>query len=94
MVAVGLVDEVRALVDAGYSPEKPPLSTIGYKQIAAYLRGAITLADAISQAKQESRRLAKRQLTWFRREQEIVWLDPERGADDALALFEKFFKRR
>jgi tRNA dimethylallyltransferase len=94
MVAVGLVDEVRALVDAGYSPEKPPLSTIGYKQIAAYLRGAITLADAISQAKQESRRLAKRQLTWFRREQEIVWLDPERGADDALALFEKFFRRR
>ncbi len=41
MVAAGLVDEVRALVDAGYSPEKPPLSTIGYKQIAAYLRGEI-----------------------------------------------------
>jgi len=50
------------------------------------------LADAIALAKQESRRLAKRQLTWFRREPEIVWLDPERGADDALALFEKFFQ--
>jgi len=43
-------------------------------------------------AKQESRWLAKRQLTWFRREPEIVWLDPERGARDASALFEKFFR--
>jgi tRNA dimethylallyltransferase len=93
MVAAGLVEEVRALIEAGYSPEKPPLSTIGYKQIAAYLRGEMTLADATALAKQESRRLAKRQLTWFRREPEIVWLDPERGANDALALFDKFFRR-
>ena len=93
MVAAGLVEEVRALTQAGYSPEKPPLSTIGYKQIASHLRGEMTLADAIALAMQESRRLAKRQLTWFRREPEIVWLDPERGADDALALFEKFFRR-
>jgi tRNA dimethylallyltransferase len=93
MVAAGLVEEVRALIQTGYSPEEPPLSTIGYKQIAAYLRGELTLDDAIALAKQESRRLAKRQLTWFRREPEIVWLDPERGANDALALFEKFFRR-
>jgi tRNA dimethylallyltransferase len=91
MVAAGLVEEVRALVEAGYSPGKPPLSTIGYKQISAYLRGEATLADAVAMAKQESRRLAKRQLTWFRREPEIVWLDPERRARDAAALFEKFF---
>ena len=83
----------RALVAAGYSPERPPLSTIGYKQIAAYLRGEIALDDAIAQAKQESRRLAKRQLTWFRREPNVVWLDPERGAQDALSSFEKFFRR-
>jgi tRNA dimethylallyltransferase len=93
MVAAGLVEEVRALVTAGYSPGKPPLSTIGYKQIAAYLRGEIALDDAIAQAKQESRRLAKRQLTWFRREPNVVWLDRERGAQDALAMFEKFFRR-
>ncbi len=91
MVAAGLISEVRALIEAGYSPERPPLSTIGYKQIAAHLRGEIALADAIAQAKQESRRLAKRQITWFRREPEIVWLDAERGAQDALALFGKFF---
>jgi tRNA dimethylallyltransferase len=94
MVAAGLVAEVRALIESGYSPEKPPLSTIGYKQIAAHLRGEMTLADAVALAKQESRRLAKRQLTWFRREPEIVWLDPERGAQDACGLFEKFFATR
>jgi tRNA dimethylallyltransferase len=93
MVAAGLVEEVRALVEAGYSPDKPPLSTLGYKQMAAHLRGELALADAVALAKQESRRLAKRQLTWFRREPEIVWLDPERGVQDALALFEKFFRR-
>ena len=91
MIAAGLEGEVRALIEAGYSPGKPPLSTIGYKQIASHLRGEIALADAVAMAKQESRRLAKRQITWFRREPEIVWLDPERGAQDALALFEKFF---
>jgi tRNA dimethylallyltransferase len=91
MIAAGFVEEVRALIAAGYAPEKPPLSTIGYKQIVAHLRGEMTLADAISLAKRDSRRLAKRQLTWFRREPEIVWLDPERAAQDALALFEKFF---
>jgi len=93
MVAGGLVAEVRTLIDAGYSPDQPPLSTIGYKQIAAYLRGEIALDDAVAQARQESRRLAKRQLTWFRREPQIVWLDPERGAQDALAFFGKFFRR-
>ncbi len=91
MIAAGLAGEVRALIEAGYSPEKPPLSTIGYKQIASHLRGEIALADAVALAKRESRRLAKRQMTWFRREPEIVWLDPERGAQDAFALFEKFF---
>jgi tRNA dimethylallyltransferase len=91
MIAAGFVEEVRALIAAGYAPEKPPLSTIGYKQIVAHLRGEMTLVDAISLAKRDSRRLAKRQLTWFRREPEIVWLDPERAAQDALPLFEKFF---
>jgi len=93
MIAAGFVEEVRALMDAGYSPEKPPLSTIGYKQIVAHLRGETPLDEAISIAKRDSRRLAKRQITWFRHEPEIVWLDPERAAQDALARFENFFRR-
>jgi tRNA dimethylallyltransferase len=91
MIAAGLLDEVRALLDAGYSPGKPPLSTIGYKQLAAHLRGELALDDAIALAMQESRRLAKRQLTWFRREPGIAWLDAARGAHDALAMFGEFF---
>jgi tRNA dimethylallyltransferase len=67
------------------------LCTIGYKEIAAHLRGEVTLAQAIELAKRDSRRLAKRQLTWFRRDASIVWLDPERDANQALALFQKFF---
>jgi tRNA dimethylallyltransferase len=94
MIAAGFVEEVRALMSAGYSPERPPLSTIGYKQVAAYLRGEMTFVDAIALAKRDSRRLAKRQLTWFRREPDIVWLDQERGAQEAFALFQKFFEAR
>ena len=98
-MAAGFVEEVRVLMDAGYSPEMPPLSTIGYKHVAAYLRGEMTLAYASTLAKRDTRRLAKRQLTWFRREPDIVWLDPEGGAQDAsaldaFALFQKFFEAR
>lgn len=93
MMSGGLVEEVRSLIEAGHSPEKPPLSTIGYEQIAAYLRGELALDDAVALAKQESRRLAKRQMTWFRRDPETIWLDCGRGTNDAAALFEKFFRR-
>jgi tRNA dimethylallyltransferase len=91
MIAAGLVDEVRALLASGYSPERPPLSTIGYKEIAAFVRGEMTLEAAVDLAKRETRHLAKRQLTWFRREPGIVWVDADRAAEQALVLFEEFF---
>jgi tRNA dimethylallyltransferase len=91
MVGAGFVAEVAALLGAGFQPERPPLATIGYKQIAAHLRGKITLEQAIEAAKRESRRLAKRQMTWFRADREIVWLDPARAAEQALGLFGGFF---
>lgn len=94
MMAAGLVEEVRALVAAGDLRERPPLSTIGYKQIVAHLGGDITLGEAVALAKRETRRLAKRQLTWFRREPGIVWLDPERAAEDALGRLKNFFAAR
>lgn len=94
MLASGLVGEVAALLEAGYSTDRPLLKTIGYRQIAAHLRGEVTLEDAIASAKRDSRRLAKRQVTWFRQERGIVWLDPERAAVQALELFREFFGRR
>ncbi|HEY2104236.1 MAG TPA: tRNA (adenosine(37)-N6)-dimethylallyltransferase MiaA, partial [Candidatus Binataceae bacterium] len=91
MMAAGLVDEVRGLLDQGYTPHVPPLSTIGYKHIAAYLRGEGTLEAAVALAKRDTRRLAKRQLTWFRRDPEIVWIDADSGAAQAYNLLAGFF---
>jgi tRNA dimethylallyltransferase len=91
MMAAGLVEEVRALLVRGYTPDAPPLSTIGYKHIAGYLRGECTIEEAVRLAKRDTRRLAKRQLTWFRRDPEIVWIDAERGAAQALSLLAEFF---
>jgi tRNA dimethylallyltransferase len=91
MVAAGLVEEVRRLLAAGYTPDAPPLSTIGYKHVAAYLRGFITLEEACALAKRDTRRLAKRQMTWFRRDPEIHWIDAESGAEQAYNLLADFF---
>jgi len=94
MIAAGFVDEVRELLAAGYSAERPPLKTIGYEQIAAHLRGEIELETAVARAKQESRRLAKRQLTWFRHEPDVLWLDPPRASVQAFELLEAFYSER
>ena len=91
MVAGGLVDEVRALLEQGFTPHAPPLSTIGYKHIAAYLAGEGTLEWAAQLAKRDTRRLAKRQMTWFRRDPEIVWIDAEGGAEQAYSLLAAHF---
>ena len=91
MLANGFVDEVRRLKSAGYRFDRPPLASIGYQQIAAHLDGLMTLADAAEIAKRESRRLAKRQLTWFRADTEIVWLDPKADAKQAGKLLDDFF---
>ena len=94
MVARGLVEEVRRLLADGYDPQKPPLKTVGYRQIAAAARGEMTLAEAIALAKRDTRRLAKRQITWFRADPEIVWVDAERGLQEAFSLLEAFFAGR
>jgi tRNA dimethylallyltransferase len=91
MMAAGLRQEVSALMEAGYSPDAAPLSTIGYKHIAAYLRGNSTLEDAVAMAKRDTRRLAKRQMTWFRNDPDIVWIDAEGGAEQAYSLLAEFF---
>jgi len=91
MVEHGLVGEVRALLEAGCDPGEAPLRTVGYRQIAAAVRGEMTLGEAIELAKRDTRRLAKRQLTWFRADPEVVWVDAERGAQQALSLLDAFF---
>ncbi|MGH7814842.1 MAG: tRNA (adenosine(37)-N6)-dimethylallyltransferase MiaA [Candidatus Binataceae bacterium] len=94
MAAAGLAEEVRALIAAGRGMGIAPMRAIGYKQIAAHLRGEMPLDEAIALAKRDTRRLAKRQLTWFRAQPEIVWLDPNRATEQALELFREFFSRK
>ena len=76
MEQAGLVDEVRALLASGLSPDCTAMQAIGYKEIAAFLEGKTTEREAFDLIKQSSRRYAKRQLTWFGRWQgalRIVW---------------------
>ena len=76
MIQGGLLEEVRRLADKGYGPELKPLRSVGYLQMGQVLRGAQALPDALEAMKQETRRLAKRQLTWFRGDPEVLWHHP------------------
>lgn len=73
MFARGLMDEVRALLDSGVPEGCTSMQAIGYKEAVAALRGSCSEAEARALIQQESRRYAKRQLTWFRRDREIEW---------------------
>jgi tRNA dimethylallyltransferase len=68
MVSEGLVEEVHDLLNNGFSSQLKPMQSLGYKQICSYLQGEVSLEEAIASIKQETRRYAKRQLTWFRKE--------------------------
>lgn len=74
MFEQGLVEEVRALLEAGATGGEKPFESLGYKQCLQYIHGEITLAQAIELTAIETRQYAKRQLTWFRRDPAVVWL--------------------
>jgi tRNA dimethylallyltransferase len=70
----GLADEVRRLLSAGVPPEAKPFESLGYKQVLLMLQGRITREQALESTQLETRRYAKRQLTWFRKEQAVQWI--------------------
>ena len=74
MIENGLVDEVKLLINK-YSELPTAIQGLGYKEVASYLNNEITYEEMIDKIKQETRRYAKRQLTWFRRNKQIIWLD-------------------
>lgn len=87
MVEAGLVDEVKKLKAMGCSRKMVSMQGLGYKEILAYLDGEYTLEEAIYIIKRETRHFAKRQLTWFKRERDVIWLDKQAfGYDDAAIL--------
>ena len=75
MLSAGLEDEVRALRERGYDPELPSLQGLGYQHFMNFFLGRTTREEAIMLLKRDTRRFAKRQFTWFRREPNAVWID-------------------
>ena len=93
MIDDGLFDEVEMLLVRGLSPDCTAMQAIGYKEVAAYFGGGVTAGDAIDAIKQSSRRYAKRQLTWLRRDAGVHWIvwdgtpDIPAAADRVLSLW-------
>lgn len=78
MMDAGLIDEIKALKKRGCTRDMVSMQGIGYKEMLKYLDGDYTLEEAVEKVKQESRRFAKRQLTWFRREKDVIWIDKDK----------------
>jgi tRNA dimethylallyltransferase len=96
MFAAGFVEEVRSLIER-YPRQCHAFKAIGYRQIADYLDGKVTLEHAVESTQRESRRYAKRQLTWFRSDPDIVWLDGSASEEQlqthALEIVKTFIAR-
>ena len=89
MMRAGLEQEARRIYDVGYDRSLPAMQSIGYRQLFSYFDGAIPLTEAVEQIKQDTRRFAKRQMTWFRRDQRIRWHDVTRWEACKDALIEE-----
>lgn len=81
MIEAGLVDEVKSILSQGYSKELNALNTVGYKEIISFLENEISLERAVELIKRNTRHYAKRQMTWFRKDKRIQWLEIE-SVDD------------
>ncbi len=86
MLSDGLIDEIEGLLSEGIPPKATAMQAIGYKEFIAALNGECTLAEAADQVRQSSRRYAKRQLTWFRRNTNMHWLSRAPGETTAEIL--------
>src|SRR3989304_5386855 len=96
MGASGLVEEVDRLLKAGYPPHLKPLRSHNYRPMVAYLLGQQGWEEAVRRTKQETRHYAKRQMTWFRSEDEITWFDVTDNDPDRITelLIEHIQRRR
>ena len=75
MIEDGLVEEVKNILDKGYSPDLNALNTVGYKEIIAYLNGKTDIETAVSEIQKHTRHFAKRQMTWFRKYSPDQWIE-------------------
>lgn len=95
-LAHGMVEETRALLDRGYGRQLGAMKGLGYRQVAAYLANECRYDDMVDRFKRDTRRFAKRQMTWFRKEPGIVWVSvgeqdtPEQTTGQVVGLIERF----
>lgn len=85
-MAAGFLGEVRSLLEEGHSPELPSMRALGYRQMIPCVRGGLPVEEGVRRFKRETQRFAKRQLTWFRADPKVVWLDlsDREGPEEAL----------
>ena len=88
MMADGLVEEVRKLKEDGLTRDYVSMQGLGYKEILAYLDGECTLEEAVYLIKRDTRHFAKRQITWFRREKDVIWVNKDEFAYDDEKILE------
>ena len=95
MIDAGLIDEIRSLLDRGYDRSLISFDTVGYKEWFDYIEGDAIFDECLEAMKQNTRRYAKRQMTWFRGRREIRWFDPDKPEDigNAYKLIEGFIER-
>lgn len=94
MMEQGLLEEVKGLLEKGYTPDLVSMQGIGYKEFVPYFNGECTLEEAVTQLKTNTRRFAKRQLTWFRRQIDGLWVDlgnatGEKAMEDVLSYLKQ-----
>lgn len=96
MMKDGLVEEVKSLISQGYGRDLVSMQGLGYKEIVAYLEGEITLEEAVYILKRDTRHFAKRQITWFKRETDVTWLDKDiyKTSEEQMAFCMEELKRK
>lgn len=91
MLREGLLEEARCIFDKGYDLSLPSLQGLGYRQLFRHFQGSCTLEEAVEAIKNETRHFAKRQMTWFKRDNRIVWFDASEYAD-AEKMYDEMYK--
>jgi tRNA dimethylallyltransferase len=94
MLEMGLLDEIRGLLDAGVPEKATSMQAIGYKEFLCAMNGCMSIAEAAEAVKKASRHYAKRQLTWFRRNENMNWIKrrPEQTSEEIFALARQLVK--
>jgi len=92
MIEEGLVEEVKQLREMGYKKNLKPMKSIGYKEINQFLDGEIDIDEAVELIKRDTKRFAKRQMTWLRKDNEINWFEKDKDFDQIIDKAREFFE--